>query len=330
MPAAPKMHIYVLNVGQADTNVIRTPGGKVIVIDAADPQKLRHVLGKCGVSAGGEIELLVITHPHGDHCSAANVLLEEYEVGTVMLPPFWYDCAWEENTYRDLFNHVAQSVAESNVSAQFVAGYTRIYPDEVVPDASQHGQPLGTCPCLELLGPPNDILEELVEGAVCEANHLSIMARMTWNKFSMVFAGDAQMENWNGFDRAGMLQRSCSVLKTSHHGSKNGTLWERIMRLEPGKVIVSSDPDGHDRIPDEVGCAVFREYQEKDHLVVMTSHAGTIEIRSTGSQSPTAYAYLDDRTNQSPLDNPSPRRLLNTTQLPDWDSLLRSKLDPGE
>jgi hypothetical protein len=62
--------------------------------------------------------------------------------------------------------------------------------------------------------------------------------------------------------------------------------------------------------------------------VLNVGQADTNEIRSTGSQSPTAYGYCDTRTDMSPLDNPNPTRLRNATQLPNWDDLLRTKLGP--
>jgi len=49
----------------------------------------------------------------------------------------------------------------------------------------------------------------------------------------MILAGDAQMENWAAFDQEGLLEDPCAVLKSAHHGSSNGTQWERLRRLEP-------------------------------------------------------------------------------------------------
>jgi beta-lactamase superfamily II metal-dependent hydrolase len=95
----------------------------------------------------------------------------------------------------------------------------------------------------------------------------------------MVFAADAQMENWAHYDREGLLEKPCHVLKAAHHGSKNGTQWERLDRLEPKLVIVSSDPAATHELPDLIGSATFLEYdQDEEHTVALTSETGTIKI----------------------------------------------------
>ena len=79
-------------------------------------------------------------------------------------------------------------------------------------------------------------------------------------QISMIIAGDAQMENWASFDREGLLKDECQVLRAAHHGSQNGTQWERIFRLSPNLVVVSSDPEGKDHLPDLSSTAVFTKF----------------------------------------------------------------------
>ena len=66
------LHVYMLNVGQADTSVILSPLGKVIVIDATRPGKLLKLLDD--LDNNNTIEHLIITHPHNDHYSGGNRL----------------------------------------------------------------------------------------------------------------------------------------------------------------------------------------------------------------------------------------------------------------
>ena len=84
MPAtkSDKLSIYVLNVGQADTNVIVTPAGNLVIIDAVSPSKLLDLMIRLGLQKGDEIKHLLITHPHGDHYRAVPRLLKEYQVKT--------------------------------------------------------------------------------------------------------------------------------------------------------------------------------------------------------------------------------------------------------
>ncbi len=43
-----RLHVFVLNVGQADASVVVTPGNEVVVIDAVKPDKLTRLLGDLG------------------------------------------------------------------------------------------------------------------------------------------------------------------------------------------------------------------------------------------------------------------------------------------
>jgi len=65
MPIVPSndLRIFVLNVGQADTSVIITPQGKVLIIDAYRAAKLVNLLQGLGLQQGEEIAHLIITHP---------------------------------------------------------------------------------------------------------------------------------------------------------------------------------------------------------------------------------------------------------------------------
>ncbi|MBN1773960.1 MAG: MBL fold metallo-hydrolase, partial [Deltaproteobacteria bacterium] len=262
------LQIYVLNVGQADTAILVTPGGKFVLIDAVRPAKTLALLKAINGGSYPRLDCLVVTHPHQDHYSGVAGVLAQVDLDTAILPPFWYD----EGTpgYHQAVNAIT---TEPGTQVRFLAGYERLYPDS-------QGYP-GADPCyLELLGPPNDLLTELVDDKKFNMNHLSIIARLNLGKFRMVFAADAQMENWSHYDSERMLRDNCTVLKAAHHGSKNGTQWERLERLEPRYVLVSSDPDGRDELPDLVGCSVFHTYQRRGDApcVALTRTCGSVRI----------------------------------------------------
>jgi competence protein ComEC len=259
------LEIYVLNVGQGDTAIIKTPQDNVVVIDAYRASKVKDALES--ICANQTITHLVVTHPHRDHYTAVSRLLADYTVEKVTLAPFWFYAG------TPLYHQIINDIRDRGIPLHFLGGYQRTYPDG------------GTFPdyegelYLELLGPPNDILEELDEWEELNPNHLSIMARLRYGRFSMVFAADAQMENWYHYDREGLLDEECNVLKAAHHGSKRGTQFERLERLAPELVIVSSDLAGTHDLPDLVGSAIFLEYDgDEDCTVALTGETGTIKV----------------------------------------------------
>jgi competence protein ComEC len=327
------LSIFVLNVGEADTIVIRTPKGKIAVIDAAGSlpggtAKLVDLLTKLGMTTSEDsIEVMIITHPHFDHCSAAYKLLGAYKVNQVILAPFWHDEGWGDSaTYRELIAKIEQK----EIPVHFLAGYSRVYLEDLDPPGTGHYSP-DEIPRLEILGPPNSLVERLEKKEGYTANHLSIITKLVWEDFSMVLAADAQMENWAVFDSEGMLEGPCDVLKAAHHGSKNGTQWERLDRLQPEYVIVSSYPDGRHDIPDLVGCSIFKAYRENNReiskrpFVAMTHNTGTLEIDiAPGGNNYQLYSYGDERGKAIVR---SDRTAVNKSDEPTkWTDLLSGKI----
>ncbi len=313
MPVAQSndLRIFILNVGQADTSVIVTPDGNVLIIDACKPDKLIDLLTELGLQQDEEISHLIITHPHRDHYSAAERLLNHYSVESVTLAPFWH------SNDTPGYHAVVNRVYGKDIPVRFISGYERNYPDG---DA----YPLPSSELLlELLGPSNDTLEDIREAGELTPNHLSVMARLTWDDFVMVFGADAQMENWAQFDREGMLEQNCSVLKAAHHGSCRGTQYERLDRLSPEYVIVSSEPKIKHHLPDLVGSSIFYKHSEvEDTVVALTSLTGSIliTVRSNGSYQ--LGNYEEQRAANVPLGQYTPLGDAPT----DWRSMIEHHL----
>lgn len=305
------LDIYVLNVGQADAAIIRTPGDNIIIIDAYNPTKVKYVLNQ--IASGSEISHLIVTHPHRDHYLAVSKLLVDYAIRRVTVAPFWYYAG------KPGYHAIINRIHAQQIPLRFLAGYERYYPDGgTYPEYSEGLH-------LELLGPPNDILRLLPDGKHFNPNYLSIIARLTYGNFRMVFAADAQMENWAHYDREGMLEEKCKVLRAAHHGSRRGTQWERLERLSPKLVIVSSDPESGHNLPDLIGSATFLEYDDTKYRrkVALTAKTGTIKIVVDNPQTGRfkAVSYGDKPTDGSipGLERPLPRT--------NWSAIVKSKME---
>ncbi|MCB0084408.1 MAG: ComEC/Rec2 family competence protein, partial [Caldilineaceae bacterium] len=66
-----RLHVYFLDIGQGDGIFIQTPSGRQVLIDGgASPQTLMSELGAVMPFWDRAIDLLVLTHPDGDHMNA--------------------------------------------------------------------------------------------------------------------------------------------------------------------------------------------------------------------------------------------------------------------
>jgi competence protein ComEC len=308
------MWIYCLNVGQADTTLIITPAGKTILIDAVNPKKIVDLLTQLGRPEGSVIDHLIVTHPHSDHYSGVVALLNAYDVQHVTLSSIW-----QLEGSGAGYNAIINTVAKNQTPFTFLAGLVQIFPD---------GSPLReeAAPQLELLGPSHSIIDMLTRLKQLSPNHRSIIARLQLGRFSMVLAADSQMENWAHFDREQMMVPSCTVLRASHHGSANGTQYERLDRLDPRLVIVSSDPEGKHHLPDLIGCTIYRRFATRSNrpIVALTHATGTvkIEVRPTGTHR--TFCYREERSENVPIGHE--QALTPANNPTDWNQLMQHRI----
>jgi competence protein ComEC len=315
------LHVFMVSVGQGDTTVIVSPLGNVIIIDAMRPEKILRLLSDLGNN--GTVEHLVVTHPHDDHFGGCNRLAQDLTILEAAVAPFWHEFGMGPTTYRRLIGRLD----DQNTKVTFLSGYCRWYPDGAMtnPPAGLDPEIDPDKPYLELLGPTNGLVQTLEQANVFETNHLSIMSRLTWRNFRMISAGDAQMENWAFFDHERMLQDKCQVLRTAHHGSCNGTQWERIDRLDPGQLIVSSDPESGHLLPDLSGTAIFATFNSApDRIAVVTKYTGTIHLKVTQAGSRTLTMFGDSPTEN--IDRTKAAPLTEVSNPTDWKVLLNNRI----
>lgn len=315
------LHIYMLNVGQGDTTLVISPEGAVILLDAKGPGKIMDLLDELGCNK--TIEHLVISHPHADHFSGGNALSKSYTIETATFAPFWHSFGMGPATYRKL---VAFLNDNDKTNINFLSGYSRWYPDDMMTNPADNATPeVDTlAPYLELLGPTNGLIEELEESQVFNTNHLSIIARLTWRSFRMVVAADAQMENWGPFDDEQLLEEGCKILRTAHHGSSNGTQMERLKRLNPKVLVVSSSPDTGHHLPDLASAAVFAKWDRKPgQYAVITRDTGTIHCTVTPGGSISLECYHDHYTHDVNLSRA--KKLEQENNPTDWIKLLKQR-----
>jgi hypothetical protein len=180
-------------------------------------------------------------------------------------------------------------------------------------------------PFLEMLGPTNGLVDMLEDSNEFNANHLSIMTRLTWRNFRMVSTGDAQVENWSFFDQERLMEKNCQVLRAAHHGSPNGTQWERINRLNPRLVVVSSDPGSGHHLPDLSSTAIFTKFDNQDgRSAVITRDTLSIhlEVDNAGNRS---LEHYNDAPSQD-VDLNAPIAFDDQTNPTDWIDLLNDRI----
>ncbi len=246
--AGPLATIEFLDVGQGDSILIRSPEGKVALIDAGPSRSVVRLLEARGVRS---IDLVVVTHHHADHYGGMLEVIRRFH------PKVFLDSDSPRNpaAYVRILDRVRDD------------GMTAIRPDPSGPRKLT----LGTVTLTVLPQPPPDRKEE---------NNNSVGIRVDYGGFSALLTGDSQ-----GPERRWWLARApglCSgvdVLKLAHHGSRNG-VDRRWLEATAPRLAVASLGAGNDYgHPHKQALALLEGLGIR---LDRTDLDGTVRIRSDG------------------------------------------------
>ncbi len=213
--------ITVIDVGQGDSILIQSPSGMTMLIDGG---------GVVGQNPGGrdigrevvvpallarevkKIDVLLATHPHEDHTGGLPAVLKALPVGLVLDPML------PEQT--EPSREIRRLVAEKKIPLHRATEGQQIN--------------LGSGVLLEVLNPPDPRL--VGEGS--SANNNSTVMRLTYGKFSMLFAADIEELGATHVARLGDRVR-CTVLKVPHHGSAKAARTSFFQIVHPQLALIS-------------------------------------------------------------------------------------------
>lgn len=195
--------VDVLDVGQGDAILIRSPEGKTALIDAGPTREAAaEWLRNKGVES---VDLVVVTHHHLDHHGGMESVIRDWK-------PRYFLATDSDHTTQSWLRLLKTVKAE---------GITT-----VLPTSKARRVELGSVTLTILPQPPHDPKDE---------NDNSIGIRLQYGGFSMLMTGDSEppSRKW-WLENCPELLRDCSVLKLAHHGSHNGTdsAWLDVVRPE--------------------------------------------------------------------------------------------------
>ena len=243
----PSVEMVFLDVGQGDAIVVRSPEGKVALIDAGRAW----ILGQLRVHGIDSIDLAIATHPHADHIGGMAEVLRELPVRYYMDNGTPHSTA----TYSNLMQVVEQS------------GVTYL-------QATARTITLGSV-SLRILPPAPD----------AEGHNRSIGVLIEYGEFSAILTGDSEIEELNHFLDSGIDE--VTVLKAAHHGARNGVSPAWLAATRPRVVVISVGMGNGYGHPDPMAIryykAVSREIYRTDLHGEVTIHGrrdGTYQVRT--------------------------------------------------
>lgn len=236
------MKISVLDVGQGDSILIESDTQNILV-DTGPPESREKLMA--ALSTVEKIDKLIITHPHADHVGNAFYLIENKPVTIA------YDNG-EISASSYYLNYLAGLSLEGIDHVSLKAG------DTLTVDGAT----------LKILNP----------STTYDTNNDSLVFRLSYGNFSMLFTGDigflAEAELLSG---GGNLHST--VLKAAHHGSKTSGALNFLQAVMPEAVVISAGAGNRFGHPSAQAVSVFKRFTDK---IYCTAYQGTLTIETDG------------------------------------------------
>ncbi|MHB1294965.1 MAG: DNA internalization-related competence protein ComEC/Rec2 [Anaerolineae bacterium] len=249
-----RLHLYVLDVGQGDAILVRSPGGRTILIDGGpDPVTLTARLGRILPFWERRIDLVVATHADQDHLAGLIPVLERYAVGRVIQSPVMGDSA--------LVRQWDAVVQASGAEALTAERGLEVHLDSLL---------------LTVLHPP----EGLPAAEDADGNENSVVLRLDMGAFSALLAADAGTQAEEALFDSEMLLEAL-VLKVAHHGSETGSGVAFLQAVAPQYAVVSVAAENRFGLPSE---AVIERLDALGCQVLRTDRQGTVELVTDGTR----------------------------------------------
>lgn len=206
---AGELTVEVLDVGQGDSILIRTPAEKVILIDAGDdPHEVGRLLKERRVE---HLDLVVATHPHADHIGGMLDVVSQIQTKLYTDNGLPHSTA----TYRALMERLEEKRIKYRAA---VVGQKYNLDDGAT---------------FEVIFPRGDALR----GTRSDLNANSVVTRLRHQGHCFLFVGDSEEPT----ERAlldGDLGK-CDVLKVAHHGSDYSSSQAFLGALQPKIAVIS-------------------------------------------------------------------------------------------
>jgi beta-lactamase superfamily II metal-dependent hydrolase len=244
-----ELQVHVLDVGpiEGDSILIISPAGKSVLIDAGDAGKGKVVLDALKRYKVERLDYFIATHPHTDHIGAADEVLNGIKVANVI------DNGVDLSTPAPVTKPgkgkkvAAPPPPPKKSKTKTANGFFDEYRDALKQNGAQYekAEPgkkydLGGGAILTVLAPAEPFFtKDQMKAGGNEINANSIVLRLDYGDFSMLFMGDAESQTEERLLSKSDLDLKVKVIKIGHHGSKYATSENFVKRVQPEAAIIS-------------------------------------------------------------------------------------------
>ncbi|TDX45520.1 MBL fold metallo-hydrolase [Orenia marismortui] len=239
---------HFIDVGQADSTLIQLPNNQNILIDGGNNSDASLIIRYLNNLHIKKIDYLIATHPHEDHIGGLDDIINNFKINKVYMPKVSHT----SQSFKDLLLSISNKGLKINAAKAGIS---------LLDDNKLH---------IKIIAPIKNYYEEL--------NNYSVIAKITFDKTSILFTGDTESEvekelldtNYN---------LEADLLKVAHHGSNSSTTKSFLKKVNPKYAVISVGKNNNYGHPTK---STLRKLQQEDIKVFRTDKQGTIVAISNG------------------------------------------------
>ncbi|MFA6371135.1 MAG: MBL fold metallo-hydrolase [Methanothrix sp.] len=246
--ASENLTVHFIDVGQGDSELLQF-AGKNVLIDGGTQDAGPRVESYLRSHGATSLDLVVASHPHDDHIGGLITILNDIPVKQIL------DSGQTHTT--QTFENYLNLIDQKNILFS----------------TAERGQTIDLDPAIkiEVLSPPATLFSD-------DLNQNSIVLKVTYNKVSFLFMGDAGFEAEDSIMAVESDLKS-TVLKVGHHGSSSSTGSAFLSKVRPEVEVIEVGAGNDYGHPTQKTLSALQSTSSK---VYRTDTNGNIEVTTDG------------------------------------------------
>ncbi|AZK46927.1 ComEC/Rec2 family competence protein [Paenibacillus lentus] len=241
-----RLRVIFLDVGQGASQLLISPSGKTMLIDAGNNDQEQAMLDYLKQYGVNRLDIVIGTHPDADHIGGLDRVIDHIDVGEIYMPKI------QANT--KTFESLLLSIKNKGLKVKTAkAGLVLDWDDEIK---------------VTMVGPVN---------VSDSKNNMSAVVKVVYGNTSYLLTGDAERESEKDMMESG-VDLQADVLMIGHHGSKSSSTLSFLKKVAPqfGVIQVGDNNYGHPT------STVLERLSKQGIEVYRNDLHGTVEIASDG------------------------------------------------
>ncbi len=243
-------YLNFVDVGQGDCELI-TCGGTNVLIDCGEDSKAADVIAYLEKNNVQKLDYVVATHPHSDHMGGMHSIIENYDIGEVIIPHLPDKDVPTTRFFEkflDACDKKKTKISEAKVGRNIKFGGA---------DA-------------EIISPNSQSYDDV--------NNYSVGLLITYGENRFILTGDAETVSEKEILENGVLKK-VDVYKAGHHGSTSSGSKKFLEAIQPDIAVISCGAGNSYGHPAKKTLTSLKKYTDE---IYRTDLNGTIVVYSDG------------------------------------------------